>query len=517
MTAHGYVGARGCITDMTTLAAAATVPFWIDGHHTASQSAREGVVSDAATGRVVRTVSFATSGEIDLAVRSARTAFPTWRATTPLRRARILMRFRDLLERHQGEIARVITEEHGKTLADAAGSVQRGLEVVEFATGIPHLLKGEHAEDVGVGIDSHTTRQALGVCAGITPFNFPIMCPLWMVPVALACGNTFVLKPSEKDPSASMMVAELLRDAGLPAGVLNVVHGDKEAVDAILTHPDIAAVSFVGSTPVAKHVYKTGATHGKRVQALGGAKNHAVVLPDADLDTAADALIGAAYGSAGERCMAISVVVAVGEAGDAIVSRLQERARVLQVGPGDREGVDMGPLISRDHLERVTRYVDAGERAGAELVVDGRGIRVEGHDGGHFLGPTLFDRVTVDMSIYRDEIFGPVLIVVRAGDYGEAIDLINRNPYGNGTAVFTRSGNAARRFANEIQIGMVGINVPIPVPMAFFSFGGWKSSLFGDLHVHGVDGVRFYTRTKVITARWPEQPDAVNLSLPTLG
>ena len=501
---------------MTTQTAVSTVPFWIEGQPRAGQGSREGAVTNSATGEVVRTVPFANDADIDHAVSSARAAFPSWRATTPLRRARILMRFRDLLERRTPDLAAVITEEHGKTLPDAAGSVQRGLEVVEFATGIPHLLKGEHAEDVGSGIDSHSTRQPLGVCAGITPFNFPIMCPLWMVPVALACGNTFVLKPSEKDPSASMPMAELLREAGLPDGVLNVVHGDKEAVNAILRHPDVAAVSFVGSTPVARHVYETACAAGKRVQALGGAKNHAVVLPDADLDAAADALIGAAYGSAGERCMAISAVVAVGEAGDAIVSRLAARARALDVGPGQRDGVEMGPLITADHAERVSGYIEAGEREGASVVLDGRGLRVDGHEGGHFVGPTLFDHVRRDMSIYRDEIFGPVLVVVRADTEADAIGIVNDSPYGNGTAIFTRSGAAARRFANQIQVGMVGVNVPIPVPMAFFSFGGWKGSLFGDLHVHGPDGVRFYTRTKVITARWPEQRDAVSLSMPTM-
>jgi malonate-semialdehyde dehydrogenase (acetylating)/methylmalonate-semialdehyde dehydrogenase len=501
---------------MTTQTAVSIVPFWINGQHTASRGSRQGPVTNAATGEVIRAVPFANDTDIDLAVQSARAAFPAWRATPPLRRARILMRFRDLIERHTDEIAAAITEEHGKTLPDAAGSVQRGLEVVEFATGIPHLLKGEHAEDVGTGVDSHTVRQPIGVCAGITPFNFPIMCPMWMIPVALACGNTFVLKPSEKDPSASMLVAQLLTEAGLPKGVLNVVHGDKQAVDAILRHPDIAAISFVGSTPVARHIYETASANGKRVQALGGAKNHAVVLPDADLDAAADALIGAAYGSAGERCMAISAVVAVGDAGDAIVSRLRERAAALRVGPGDREGVEMGPLITEAHLNRVRGYVDAGEREGADLVVDGRGLSVTGHKNGHFLGPTLFDHVTRDMSIYRDEIFGPVLVVLRAQSFGEAIDIVNQSPYGNGTAVFTRSGAAARQFANEIQVGMVGVNVPIPVPMAFFSFGGWKSSLFGDLHMHGPDGVRFYTRTKVITTRWPARRETVDLSMPTM-
>ena len=501
---------------MTTHTVATAVPFWIDGERRAAQGSREGVITNSATGAAVRTVPFANAADVDVAVASARAAFPAWRATPPLRRARILMRFRDLLERHTPELAALITDEHGKTLPEATGSVQRGLEVVEFATGIPHLLKGEHAEDVGSGVDTHSTRQPLGVCAGITPFNFPIMCPLWMVPVALACGNTFVLKPSEKDPSASMLTAELLKEAGLPDGVLNVVHGDKEAVTAILGHPDVAAVSFVGSTPVARYVYETACAAGKRVQALGGAKNHAVVLPDADLDSAADALIGAAYGSAGERCMAISAVVAVGEAGDAIVSRLAERARALAIGPGDRPGVEMGPLITAEHAARVLGYIEAGAREGATTVVDGRGLQVEGHEGGHFVGPTLFDHVRRDMSIYRDEIFGPVLVVVRADTERDAIDIVNSSPYGNGTAIFTRSGASARRFANEIQVGMVGVNVPIPVPMAFFSFGGWKGSLFGDLHVHGPDGVRFYTRTKVITSRWPEQRDAVSLSMPTM-
>ena len=413
-------------------------------------------------------------------------------------------------------LARLITVEHGKTLPDAVGSVQRGLEVIEFATGIPHLLKGEHSDNVGTGIDSHTLKQPLGVCVGISPFNFPVMVPLWMIPVALACGNTFILKPSEKDPSASMLLARLFQEAGLPDGVLNVVHGDKAAVDALLVHPDVAAVSFVGSTPVARYVYETATNNGKRVQALGGAKNHAVVLPDADLDGAADALTGAAYGSAGERCMAISAVVAVGEAGKPLVQKLAERAAALTVGPGDRAGVEMGPLVTAEHLARVTSYIDIGAGEGATLAVDGRRITVDGGEGGYFVGPTLFDHVTPEMTIYRDEIFGPVLVVVRAETLGEAIELVNRNPYGNGTAVFTASGASARRFEHEIEVGMVGVNVPIPVPMAFFSFGGWKDSLFGDLHVHGAEGVKFYTRTKVITKRWPDAPDAVSLTMPTM-
>ncbi|MBI2312355.1 MAG: CoA-acylating methylmalonate-semialdehyde dehydrogenase [Betaproteobacteria bacterium] len=498
----------------------ATVSLWIDGRKAASRSSRMGEVTNPATGEVIRAVPLCTAAEINDAVAAAARAFPAWRQTPPLRRARILTRFRELLETHRSELDRLISEEHGKTVADAAGSLQRGIEVVEFASGVPHLLKGEHAEDVGRGIDCHSMSQPLGVCAGITPFNFPVMVPLWMFPVAIACGNTFVLKPSEKVPSASLRMAELFKEAGLPDGVFNVVHGDKEAVDALLTHPEVRAVSFVGSTPIAKYVYETGTRHGKRVQALGGAKNHAVVLPDADLDFTADALIGAAYGSAGERCMAISAVVAVGDAGDALVQKIAAKAARLKVGPGSEHGIEMGPLISRAHRDKVKGYVDAGEKEGAKLALDGRGLQVAGHDNGFFLGPTLFDHVKPEMSIYKDEIFGPVLVVLRAADLDQAINLVNRNPYGNGTAIFTRSGGAARRFQNEIQVGMVGINVPIPVPMAFFSFGGWKNSLFGDLHVHGMEGVYFYTRTKVVTTRWPESPEAPkggHMVMPTHG
>ena len=496
----------------------AVVPLWIGGQRVEPCTERSSEVTNPATGAVIRRVPLCGSVDVDRAVAAAGAAFPAWRNTPPLRRARILTRFRELMEAHRDELARLITEEHGKTLADAAGSVQRGLEVIEFASGAPHLLKGEHAQDVGRGVDCHSLRQPLGVCVGITPFNFPAMVPLWMFPVAIACGNTFVLKPSEKVPSASLRMAELFKEAGLPDGVFNVIHGDKEAVDGLLAHPDVKAVSFVGSTPVARYVYETAARHGKRVQALGGAKNHAVVLPDADLDFAADALVGAAYGSAGERCMAISAVVAVGDAGDALVERIAERARSLKVGPGTEPGVEMGPLVSRAHRDRVKRYVDQGEAEGAKLVVDGRNLRVPGHENGFFLGPTLFDHVTPAMSIYKDEIFGPVLVVVRARSFDEAVELVNRNPYGNGTAIFTRSGAAARRFQSEIEVGMVGINVPIPVPMAFFSFGGWKQSLFGDLHVHGMEGVYFYTRTKVVTTRWSESDlPGKNLSMPTLG
>jgi malonate-semialdehyde dehydrogenase (acetylating)/methylmalonate-semialdehyde dehydrogenase len=494
------------------------VPLWIEGQAQPAGAQRFGEVFDPARGAAIRLTPLCEAQDVERAVSAAARAFPAWRDTPPLRRARILMRFRELLEANKEALARLVSEEHGKTLEDAIGSVTRGIEVVEFATGIPHLLKGEFAENVGGGVDCISLRQPLGVCAGITPFNFPVMVPLWMFPVALACGNTFVLKPSEKVPSASLRMAELLTEAGLPPGVFNVLHGDRVAVDALLNHPLVKAVSFVGSTPVARHIYETGTRAGKRVQALGGAKNHAVVLADADLDFTADALIGAAYGSAGERCMAISAVVAVGAAGDALVAKLKEKAQAIRVGPGCAPGVGMGPVISAPHREKVAGYVDQGVREGAELVLDGRGLKVAGSEQGFFLGPTLFDRVRPEMAIYRDEIFGPVLVVLRAATLAEAISLVNANPYGNGTAIFTRDGGAARRFQNEIEVGMVGINVPIPVPMAFFSFGGWKASLFGDLHVHGPDGVRFYTRGKVVTARWPENATpAPGLNMPTLG
>ena len=495
-----------------------TIPLWIDGRQQRATATREGDVTNPATGRVTKRVPLCNAADIDAAVQAAQRAFPAWRDMPSLRRARILMRFRELLDASKDELARLITDEHGKTLADAGGSVQRGIEVVEFATGIPHLLKGEHSEEVGTGVDSHSVRQPLGVCAGITPFNFPVMVPLWMFPVALACGNTFVLKPSEKVPSASMLMARLLQQAGLPDGVFNVVHGDKEAVDALLVHPEVKAISFVGSTPIARHIYETAAQHGKRVQALGGAKNHAVVLPDADLEFAADALIGAAYGSAGERCMAISAVVAVGEAGDPLVAKLKSKASGLKIGPGDGKDMDMGPLVSCAHRDKVAGYIDKGVAEGAELVLDGRGFKVTEYQDGFFLGTSLFDRVTTDMTIYRDEIFGPVLVVLRADTLDEAIRLINANPYANGTAVFTRSGGAARKFEREIEVGMVGINVPIPVPIAFFSFGGWRNSLFGDQHVHGMEGVRFYTRGKVITTRWPDANALPpGFHMPTLG
>jgi malonate-semialdehyde dehydrogenase (acetylating)/methylmalonate-semialdehyde dehydrogenase len=467
-------------------------------------SARTGDVFNPATGEVARRVALGGLAEVDAAVHAAKAAFPDWAATPPLTRARVMFKFRELLERHADELAGIITAEHGKVLSDAKGEVTRGLEVVEFACGIPHLLKGEVTEQVGRAIDSWSVRQPLGVVAGITPFNFPAMVPMWMFPVAIACGNTFVLKPSERDPSAGVRLAQLLKEAGLPDGVFNVVHGDKAAVDALLTHPDVAAISFVGSTPIAEYIYATGAAHGKRVQALGGAKNHMVVMPDANLEQATDALMGAGYGSAGERCMAISVAVAVGSAGDALIERLTPRVKALKVGPGTAPESEMGPLVTRQHLEKVKGYVDQGVKEGAKLVVDGRGYKApQGYEGGFYLGGCLFDHVTPEMKIYRDEIFGPVLSVVRAPDFESAVKLVNGHQYGNGTAIFTRDGDAAREYATRIQVGMVGINVPIPVPMAFHSFGGWKRSLFGDMAVHGMEGVRFYTRLKTVTERWP--------------
>ncbi len=501
--------------DLTTLE---RLPLWIGGKAVAGQTTRFGEVANPAKGEVVRHVPLANAADVDAAVAAAAAALPAWRAFPPLRRARILMRFRELMEAHRKELAAVITEEHGKTLADAEGEVTRGIEVIEFATGIPHLLKGEFSENVGTEVDSFSLRQPVGVCAGITPFNFPAMVPLWMFPVAIGCGNTFVLKPSERDPSLSIRMAELLKEAGLPDGVFNVVHGDKEAVDALLAHPDVKAVSFVGSTPIAKYIYETGARNGKRVQALGGAKNHAVVMPDADLDFATEAIIGAGYGSAGERCMAISAVVAVGDAADPLVERLAARARRVSVGPGNAPGIEMGPVITGAAQARITGCIDGGVADGATLVVDGRAVRVAGHAGGFFVGPTLFDRVTPAMAIYREEIFGPVLGVIRVESLTEAIALINANPYANGTAIFTRSGHAARRFQQDVEVGMVGVNVPIPVPMAFFSFGGWRGSLFGDLNVHGMDGVRFYTRLKTLTSRWPDDGSAApGFHMPMLG
>jgi malonate-semialdehyde dehydrogenase (acetylating)/methylmalonate-semialdehyde dehydrogenase len=502
---------------MDTVTAVGTIPMWINGAPAEAHGSRRGEVCNPSTGAVIRSVPYADAEDVDRAVAAAAAAFPAWSATPPVRRARVFTRFLELLTAHQRELAALVSEEHGKVFLDAMGSVQRGIEVVEFVCGAPHLLKGEFSPSVGRDVDTYSRLEPLGVCAGITPFNFPAMVPLWMFPVAIACGNTFVLKPSEKDPSPSIRLAELLKEAGLPDGVLNVVHGDSEAVNAILAHPGIQAVSFVGSTNVAKHVYATAAANGKRVQALGGAKNHAVVLPDADLELTADALAGAAYGSAGERCMAISAVVAVGDVAGPLVNALAERATTLKVGPGSADGMEMGPLVTREHRARVKGFIDTGVSEGAELVVDGRGLTVAGHEAGFFLGPTLFDRVTPAMSIYQQEIFGPVLVVLRADTFEDAIALVNRNPYGNGTAVFTGSGAAARKFENEIQVGMVGINVAIPVPVAMFPFGGWKQSLFGDLHIYGMEGVKFYTRTKAVTTRWPRESAGGAFHMPTLG
>ncbi|MCQ4164217.1 CoA-acylating methylmalonate-semialdehyde dehydrogenase [Tahibacter harae] len=480
------------------------IPHYIAGERTAAGDARTTAVYNPATGEQTGRLPLATAAEVDAAVRAARAAFPAWSVTPPLKRARVLFKLREILEQRAGELAAAITAEHGKTHSDALGEVQRGIEVVEFACGIPQLLKGEVTENVGSAVDSHSLRQPLGVVAGITPFNFPAMVPLWMFPIAIACGNCFVLKPSERDPSPSLLLADWLAEAGLPPGVFNVVHGDKAAVDAILAHPDIAAVSFVGSTPIARYIYATGCAAGKRVQALGGAKNHMIVMPDADLDQAADALLGAGYGSAGERCMAISVAVAVGdETADKLAARLAPRVAALKIGRGDLEGMDMGPLITGAHRDKVRGYVDLGVEEGAELVVDGRGHRVAGCEDGFFLGGCLFDHVRPDMRIYREEIFGPVLSLMRVGSYDEALALVNAHEYGNGVALFTRDGDAARDFVQRVQVGMVGINVPIPVPMAFHSFGGWKASLFGDHHVYGPEGVRFYTRLKTVTTRWP--------------
>jgi len=492
-----------------------TITHWLDGRTWAGKADRKGRVFNPATGEQTAEVDFATPEVVDQAVAAATKASAAWRDTSLGARTRIFFAFRDLLDRHKKDIAALITEEHGKVLSDALGSVTRGLEVVEFACGVPQLLKGEFSENVSTDVDSYSIRQPLGVSAGITPFNFPAMVPMWMFPISIACGNTFILKPSEKDPSAALFFAQLLKDAGLPDGVFNVVHGDKVAVDAILTHPGIHSVSFVGSTPVARHIYETGTRAGKRVQALGGAKNHMVVLPDADLDLAADSAVNAAYGSAGERCMAISVLVSVGDVAERLLPKIRERIARLNVAPGADPKADMGPLVTREHRDRVASYVDKGVAEGADLVVDGRSTTVAGHEKGFFLGPCLFDKVTPEMAIYKDEIFGPVLGVVRAGTYDEALDLVNRNPYANGVAIFTNDGGAARRFQNEVQVGMVGINVPIPVPMAYYSFGGWKSSLFGDSHVHGREGIHFYTRGKVVTSRWPAPHHrGVNLGFP---
>jgi malonate-semialdehyde dehydrogenase (acetylating)/methylmalonate-semialdehyde dehydrogenase len=491
-----------------------TIDHWIDGASNAGASDRSGLIFNPALGEPSARVRFASAGDVDRAVEAATRAFAGWSRTALGKRATVLFKFRELVERHAEELTRCIVREHGKVLADARGEVQRGLEVVEFACGIPHLSKGEFSENVSANVDSYSIRQPLGVVAGITPFNFPVMVPMWMYPIAIAAGNAFILKPSEKDPSASMLMAELWRDAGLPAGVFSVVNGDQVAVERILEHPGIAAVSFVGSTPIARHIYETATRNGKRVQALGGAKNHMIVLPDADMELAADSAVNAAFGSAGERCMAISVTVAVGDAADRLVPLVAQRMRAIKVGDGLDPKNDMGPLVTQQHLERVRRYVDEGVAAGAALVTDGRAEPKL--QSGFFLGPCLFDHVRADMSIYRDEIFGPVLSVIRAKTYDDALTLVNANPYANGVAIFTNDGGAARRFQSEVQVGMVGINVPIPVPMAYYSFGGWKASLFGDAHVHGTEGVKFYTRGKVVTARWPDPGlRGKNLGFPT--
>ena len=481
-----------------------SIPHFIGGKEVAGSSGRFSDVFNPATGEVQAKVALASKAELDTAVKVAAEAFKTWSAVTPLQRSRVMFRFKDLLEANIGKMAELVTAEHGKVLSDAKGSITRGIEVVEFACGIPQMLKGEFSENVGTNVDSWAIRQPLGVVAGITPFNFPAMVPMWMFPIALATGNSFILKPSERVPSASLLMAELLKKAGLPDGVFNIVNGDKEAVDAILTHPEIQAVSFVGSTPIAEYIYHTGTAHNKRVQALGGAKNHMIVMPDADMDQAADALMGAGYGSAGERCMAISVAVAVGDkVGDALIDKLAPRVRGLKVAPGTDPEAEMGPLVTRQHYDKVKGYVDLGVQEGAKLVVDGRGLKLQGYENGYFLGGCLFDQVQPEMRIYQEEIFGPVLSVLRVPDYNTAVKLVNDHEYGNGTAIFTRDGDAARDFAARIKVGMVGINVPIPVPMAFNSFGGWKRSLFGDHHMHGPEGVRFYTKLKTVTSRWP--------------
>jgi malonate-semialdehyde dehydrogenase (acetylating)/methylmalonate-semialdehyde dehydrogenase len=496
-----------------------TIDHFIGGQRSPGASAATQPVFNPATGEAIRAVRLGGAAEVKAAVAAAKAAAPGWAGTTPLRRARILNRFLHILEERIDTLAAVITEEHGKVLSDAKGEIQRGMEVVEFATAAPQLLKGEVTENVGTRVDSHSLRQPLGIVAGITPFNFPAMVPMWMFPVALAAGNCFILKPSERDPSASLLLADWLKEAGLPDGVFNVVHGGKDAVDAILTDPDISAVSFVGSTPIARYIYETAAKYGKRCQALGGAKNHMIIMPDADLDQAVDALMGAAYGSAGERCMAISVAVPVGEkTAEALIARLEPKIRALKVGPGTDPDAEMGPLVTKQHLDKVRGYIDAGVAEGAKLVVDGRGLQLQGYENGFFVGGTLFDHVTTDMTIYKEEIFGPVLAVARAPDYATAARMINEHPFGNGTAIFTRDGDAAREFAHQIQVGMVGINVPIPVPMAFHSFGGWKQSLFGDHHMHGPEGIRFYTKLKTITTRWPTGIRAgADFVMPTMG
>jgi malonate-semialdehyde dehydrogenase (acetylating) / methylmalonate-semialdehyde dehydrogenase len=480
------------------------IDHWIGGRRVSGTSGRSGPVFDPATGSVAKSVAFASVDEVDAAVAAAKAAFPAWRATSISRRTEIMFRVRNLVDTHRREIAALLTAEHGKVPSDALGEVARGLENLEFATGIPQLLKGGFSEQVSTGVDVYQIRQPLGVVAGITPFNFPAMVPMWMFGNAIACGNAFILKPSEKDPSASILLAELLAEAGVPDGVFNVVQGDKVAVDRILEHPDIAAVSFVGSTPIARYIYETGTRHGKRVQALGGAKNHMIVLPDADIDMAADAAVSAGYGSSGERCMAVATVVAVGDVADPLVEAIKARLPKVKVGPGSDPDAEMGPLVTRQHRDKVASYLDSAADQGATVVADGREHPLYKHSDGFFLGVSLIDGVEPSMDAYRDEIFGPVLTVVRVPTYTDAVRLVNDNPYGNGTAIFTRDGGAARQFQFEVNVGMVGVNVPIPVPVAYYSFGGWKSSLFGDLHMYGPEGIQFYTRGKVVTARWPD-------------
>ncbi|MCB9412846.1 MAG: CoA-acylating methylmalonate-semialdehyde dehydrogenase [Actinobacteria bacterium] len=493
------------------------ITHWIDGREFTGDAERHGDVYDPATGQVTAQVDFATAADLDAAVQAARRAFGEWGTTTLTKRMAVMFRFRELLNEHKEELAEIITAQHGKVLSDALGEVTRGLEVVEFACGNAHLLKGGYSEAVSTGVDVYSIRQPIGVVGIISPFNFPAMVPMWFFPIAIAAGNTVVLKPSEKDPGAAMFLAELWSRAGLPDGVFNVVHGDKEAVDALLVHPDVASISFVGSTAIAEYVYSTGTAHGKRVQALGGAKNHMLVLPDADLELTADSAVNAGFGSAGERCMAISVVLAVEPVADDLVAAIAGRMATLRTGDG-RRGCDMGPLVTSAHRDKVAGYVAAGEAAGATLVVDGRQVHPDGDEAGFWLGPTLFDHVTPDMTIYTDEIFGPVLSVVRVASYEEGLELINSHPYGNGTAIFTCDGGAARKFQQEVQVGMIGINVPIPVPMAYYSFGGWKASLFGDTHAHGAEGFHFFTRGKVVTSRWPDPVHGgINLGFPTHG
>lgn len=479
------------------------IHHFVNGKIFEGESKKTSDVYNPATGEVSAKVTLATKKDVDAVVDIAQQAFHSWSNTPPLQRARVLFKFKELIEKNSDELTKIIVSEHGKVYDDAKGSLTRGLEVVEFACGIPHLLKGEFTENVGRDVDSWSIRQSLGVCAGITPFNFPAMVPMWMFPIAIACGNTFILKPSEKDPSCPLMLAQLFKEAGLPEGVFNVVNGDKEAVDALLVNKKVSAISFVGSTPIAKYIYENAAKNEKRVQALGGAKNHCVVMPDADLDGAVNGLMGAAYGSAGERCMAQSVAVAVGGIGDELVKRLSEKVEALKVGPGMDKESEMGPLITKDHLDKVKGYVDIGVEEGANLVVDGRKLKLQGYEKGFYIGGCLFDHVTSQMRIYKEEIFGPVLSVVRVKDFDTAVKLINDHEYGNGVSLFTRDGDSARTFINKIQVGMVGINIPIPVPMAFHSFGGWKRSLFGDQHMHGMEGVRFYTKLKTVTSRWP--------------